>query len=358
MQTGLKLLAVLALGALAACDAVRVPDLAQSKETDETPAVTGTETVEAAETPAPAPTPAPDVTIADIESLAKINAATCGLPAEAEPTLTVAELNMPTEGAPRPESLLQTQVVGAAAIVSSLDPFPGIVKMEPVQFRENGDMASGHCGATRISESWFLTAAHCIDQGYDEIRFIAGTTNLRQTESAQIFKADAAICHAGYLGQDTDMINDLALIHVADETLPAIRNVPIATYGAPDEVFSQENYAQLVMAGWGTTRYGSLPSDQLLSAPLNLVSASPGIIVVESANGQGPCEGDSGGPLYVTEEDGQRRVVGVLSNVLSASGQSPCSGLYRGRYTNVAGYVDWIDTVIATCEAQPDLCEN
>ncbi|MCI4644589.1 MAG: serine protease, partial [Hyphomonadaceae bacterium] len=335
MQTVVKVLVALGLAMLASCDAVKMPGIGPEEDPDSASPTTTTPEDPDATTLEP-------ITLQPIASLAEINAATCGLPEEAAPTLTIAQLNAPAGDTPRPEALLQSQVAGAAAIVSSLDLFPGIVKMEPIQFRENGDIASGHCGATRISENWFLTAAHCIDQGYDEIRFIAGTTNLRQTDSAQIFNADAAICHGGYRGQDTDMINDLALVHVSDETLPAIRTLPVASYGAPEEVFSQDNYAQPVMAGWGTTRYGALPSDQLLSAPLNLVSASPGVIVVESADGQGPCEGDSGGPLYVTEEDGQRRVVGVLSNVLSAQGEPPCSGLYRGRYTNVAGYVDWI----------------
>jgi len=376
MKLHMALIGLIGLGCVASCDAVRVPTLERPDTTEapedapEPPPRDEASVAPDASEPAPTQTaegPRPiDEPIVTPEPepaelvyrLADINAATCGLPEEAEPTPTIAQISEWPEDQPRPESFLQTQVVGVTAAVASLDPFPGLVKMEPVEIRSAGIEAKGHCGATRISERWFLTAAHCIDQGYDEIRFIAGTTNLRDSDIAQTFRAEAAICHAGYRGQDTQMINDIALIQVSEETVPLIRNIPTASYGAPEEVLSAENYATPVMAGWGTTSYGSLPSDLLLSAELNLISASPGVIVVESANGQGPCEGDSGGPLYVTEEDGQRRVIGVLSNVSNARTATPCSGTYRGNYTNVGGYADWIDTVMSACEANPALCRN
>lgn len=362
--------ALLAALALAACDAVRVPGVDQPGTTpapsepvsDPAPNTTPAEINNAdlgAEIETPPAQPAPEEPPAPLVThLSQINAATCGLPETAEPTLTLAEINEAAELRPQPESLIQTQVVGVTLAVSSLDLFPGIVKMEPVNYNAVGDRSSGHCGATRIAEQWFLTAAHCVDDGYEEINFIAGTVNVRDSESANIFNAEASICHAGYSGLDTAMINDIALIKVSDETLPTIRNIPIATYGAPEEAFSPENYTTAVMAGWGSTSYGSSPSPLLLSADVSLVSASPGVILVESLDGKGPCQGDSGGPLYVREDDGQQRVVGVLSNVQSARGSTPCAGTYRGQYTNVAGYVDWIDDVISACDANDVLCRN
>ena len=169
--------------------------------------------------------------------------------------------------------------------------------------------------------------------------------------------ADTAVCHGEYRGREGGLLNDLALVHVADDTLATIRNVPIAAYGAPDSALSPLNYAEVTMAGWGSSGYGAPPSDRLLSGPLTLVGADPGTILAEGVQGAGSCEGDSGGPLYITEEDGQRRVVGVLSSVRSAAGEVPCAGEYLGRYTNLSGYTGWIETVMTYCETYPDLCQ-
>ncbi len=288
-----------------------------------------------------------------VQSPAAIGAARCGLPTGAPPTPTLSAQAEALTG-PRPESLVMTQAVGALA-VSSLTPFPGIVKMEPRRFDGNA-ITSGHCAATRIAERWFLTAAHCVDDAYDEIQFIAGTTNLRDMASARVFTADAAICHAGYAGRETSFINDLALVRVPEQALPALTEVPIAEYGVTDRPLGQYHYKTAEMAGWGVTGFNQPLSPLLRSAELDIVSTSPGVIVIGSREGAGPCIGDSGGPLYITEDDGQRTVIGILSAVEAVSGRNLCEGAYRGRYTNVTGYRDWIDRVMASCTRQPGLC--
>jgi len=381
MKTSLILVSALALAAVSACDAVQIPGrddgTGQGAASDAASQPSNDAPVEApVSQPDPDPViPQPDP-VSQIEpepetpaaalvtDLAQIGATTCGLELTEgeEPTLTMAQLSTQRteEAAPQPEGLFQASVAGAisaANIVATLDTFPGIVKMEPVLIEPDNVIRSGHCGATRIADNWFLTAAHCVDEPYDEIRFIAGTVNLRQTEAATTFTADQALCHAGYAGQDTSMVNDIALIRVPDDVVPALVSIPIASYGQSEELLSPINYETARMAGWGSTRYGSLPSDQLLTADLSLVTASPGVILLESIDEIGPCEGDSGGPLYLEEEDGRQRVVGVLSNVQGPRTQAPCSGTYRAAYTNVGGYVDWIDTVISACEANEGLCD-
>ncbi|MEM0986848.1 MAG: trypsin-like serine protease [Pseudomonadota bacterium] len=309
----------------------------------------------------PAPRPQPPLSDPSIQSLGipvssldAINATRCGLPKGAPPTPTIS-VQAQALTSPQPESLISTQAVGAAA-VQSLTAFPGIVKMEPRRFEGNA-ITSGHCAATRIAERWFLTAAHCVDDGYDEIQFIAGTPNLRNRASARVFTADTAICHAGYAGRETNFINDLALIRVPEDALPALTTVPVAEFGMTDRPLGQYHYATADMAGWGMTGFNQPLSQLLLSAELSIVSASPSVIVIASRDGSGPCIGDSGGPLYVTEEDGQRTVVGVLSVVEQMSGQNLCEGDYRGRYTNVSGYRQWIGKVMAACRLTPGLCD-
>ena len=302
---------------------------------------------------APAPEPDP---FAEVTTLAQFNAKTCGLPAESEPTPTIAEVasaSLP-EG-PQPESaVFGTAAVGG--IAARLTAFPGIVKMEPRNIRESGSVASGHCGATRLSERWFVTAAHCVDEGYDEIRFIAGVENIRDEENAFVAEAEMSICHAAYDGRRANYTNDIALLRLSADDAAQLTDVPVANVATTARALTPFNYPTAEMAGWGLTGFTESLSPILLSAPLNVVSTGPGLIVISSRNGSGPCIGDSGGPLYITEEDGKKVVVGVLSVVEQNAEGGFCEGDYRGRYTNLQGYADWMDTVVSVCDARPELC--
>ncbi|MDP1554294.1 MAG: trypsin-like serine protease, partial [Hyphomonas sp.] len=141
--------------------------------------------------------------------LALYNATRCGLPDGAAPTPTVASV----AGATR----LEEPVVGVEAVnalAATLTAFPGIVKIEPRRADPTGLVASGHCSAVRIRANWFVTAAHCVDQPYDEIRMIGDAANLR-SPAARITAAETALCHGGYQGTDNGYSNDIALLRLS-----------------------------------------------------------------------------------------------------------------------------------------------
>ncbi len=286
-----------------------------------------------------------------LPSLASLNAVSCHPFDDAPVTPTVATV----AGATR----LEEPSVGAAAVnglAASLAAFPGIVKIEPRATLPSGITLSSHCSATRIADNWFITAAHCVDDSFEEIRLIGESENLR-SPLARTTSATVAICHGGYHGTENAYANDLALIRLTDEQVAAFGNVPIARFGATEKPLAPANYDLADMAGWGITHFGGQLSNDLLSASLSLTGSGPAIIYVASRGGAGPCVGDSGGPLYVTEEDGTRTLVGVLSVVE----QNPdtgefCAGDYNGRYTNLQGYSDWITGVMARCDADPETC--
>lgn len=284
-------------------------------------------------------------------SLALYNAVRCGLPEGAAPTPTVASV----AGATR----LEEPVVGVEAVnalAATLTAFPGIVKIEPRRADPTGLVASGHCSAVRIRANWFVTAAHCVDQPYDEIRMIGDAANLR-SPAARITAAETALCHGGYQGTDNGYSNDIALLRLSPEQAAAIPSVPVARTGATRLTLAPANYPTGEMAGWGLTHFGGQLSNELLKTALRITAVGPAAITVASQGGAGPCIGDSGGPLYVSEADGSRTLVGVLSVVEQnrATGQF-CAGDYNGRYTNLQGYAGWIDSVIAFCEAEPAAC--
>ncbi|KCZ90701.1 S1 family peptidase [Hyphomonas johnsonii] len=286
-----------------------------------------------------------------LPTLASLNAGRCGLPAGAAPTPTVASL----AGAPAAadSTAAPSAVNGLAASLAS---FPGIVKLEPRGPGPNGTILSGHCSATRIAPNWFVTAAHCVDDPYDELRIIGDAENLR-SPLAKVTSGKTAVCHAGYKGTATGYANDIALIRLDDDQVAPIADVPIATYGPTLLTLAPANYPTFDMAGWGITHYGGQLSNALLTTTLANRADGPAVIDVASAGGAGPCVGDSGGPLYVTEADGTRTVVGVLSVVEQnrTTGEF-CAGDYNGRYTNLQGYMGWITSVMALCDARTDHC--
>lgn len=285
-------------------------------------------------------------------TLGQINAMRCALPEEAPPTPTVAMVAGATP--PSDDPVVGVEAVGGLA--ASLGSFPGIVKLEPRRAEPTGATATGHCGALRISTNWFVTAAHCIDQPFDELRLIGEAEDLRSPAARRV-SASLAVCHAGYQGTANGYANDIALMRLSDEQVENLANVPIARFGPTLRPLAPANYPEADMAGWGITSYGGPLSNQLLTTGLKLVSAGPAAITVRSRNGAGPCIGDSGGPLYVTEPDGTRTAIGILSVVeQNRTTGNFCEGDYAGRYTNLQGYAGWMSEVMSLCEMDPSAC--
>jgi hypothetical protein len=364
------LLAIAGLAALiSGCDQVRLPGASEpappEAEVEETGIETNDEAADASETETDTegetPTVDRDSEVPPAEtadtappvdpSLALYNATRCALPAAAPPTPTVASVAGATE---LEEPMIGVEAVNALS--ANLAAFPGIVKLEPRRAISGGAIASGHCGSVRIRANWLVTAAHCVDQPYDEIRLISDATNLR-SPSARTTNADAAFCHGGYLGTENGYANDIALLRLSPEEAAALGNVPIARVASTGRALVPANYPTAEMAGWGLTQFGGQLSSELLTTSISITGVGPAAIAVASKGGSGPCIGDSGGPLYVTEADGSKTVIGVLSVVEQnrTTGEF-CAGDYNGRYTNLQGYTAWIDSVIAFCEAQPDAC--
>lgn len=285
-------------------------------------------------------------------SLAMLNASRCHLEGDGVPTPTVTRVAGATNVA---ENTVSAQAVNAGTAM--LANFPGIVKLEPRNMDTNGNVSSGHCGATRIAQNWFVTAAHCVDEDYQELRLIGEAENIR-SPLARITTASVAICHNGYHGIANGYANDIALIRLNDDHIEAIGNVPIARYGKTELPLSPSVYEAADMAGWGLTRYGGQLSNTLLTTTLDVETIGPAMITVATRDGAGPCVGDSGGPLYVTEPDGQRTLVGVLSVVEQNKETGEfCSGTYNGRYTNLQGFEDWMQSVMRLCETNPETCQ-
>ena len=311
---------------------------------DEVPGGTDTEGTIHADTDTDTATP-PPTPVSGVNSLLEVNAQICA--ASDNPTMTVAEV----AGAGEPESTFGVAVVNGTE--ADRVNYPGIVKLEPKR-RIPGTTrtSSGHCSATRIADEWFITAAHCLDTEYDEVNIIAGVNRLNNPTAVRL-TAQTTICHSSYGGSAEEYANDIALIKMAPAAVEFLENVPVAEYGLTDKLFGATNYPTVDMAGWGLTSFSETISNELLEAQLKTNNVGPAIISIASIGGSGPCVGDSGGPLYVTEDDGAKVLVGVLSVVENnLSTGKFCEGQYNGRYTNLQGFLPWIDAVIGVCEGE------
>ncbi|XP_063911252.1 chymotrypsin-1-like isoform X2 [Zophobas morio] len=195
------------------------------------------------------------------------------------------------------------------------------------------------CGASILTRTHLLTAAHCVQN----VQF--GLTHITSGEdSPNVIKVSRLIPHENYTPGD-GYVNDVALVEL--ET-PLIFDLNAQPTKLPDLFDATPEYAPALLAGWGYPySYGEIIEDlqkvevyvypdaecervHALTGPTNrschLCAGVPG-------GGKGQCSGDSGGPLMV---DGVQ--VGIVSWSVK-----PCTVKgYPGVFTKVSSYVDWI----------------
>lgn len=231
---------------------------------------------------------------------------------------------------------------------------PGIVKLEPEHDIALTEVAKGHCSATRIADDWFLTAAHCVSSGYDRIVLKVGSESLYSDDIRSV-PVDYAVCHAGFRGQNTRYENDISLLHIADENLPSLSDVPVIDWGSTSRPFDKISYRTARVGGWGLKTYKGDLNDHLQKMELDIVTIDPKQISLASNAGRGPCVGDSGGPLII-DDDGKPVLMGVLSTISSNRFGEMCAGRYVSNYTNLTAYRSWVFNIMAVCTEQEDDC--
>ncbi|KAK2583861.1 hypothetical protein KPH14_001137 [Odynerus spinipes] len=233
--------------------------------------------------------------------------------------------------------------------------------MAAIGFGKNESNISWLCGGSIISETYILTAAHCLESRDNgpAIRVRVGMTNLSGfEESLQERKVARRIKHPDY--RPPVKYHDLGLIELDYplELNPRVRPACL-------EVNFQISERQAIASGFGRTAYNAQSgSNDLMKVQLNYISQEDceksyqfdlggrympqGLIsnllcagVMEG--GKDTCQGDSGGPLqrvlaypYCTYS-----IVGITSfGKFCAFKNSPAI------YTRVSSYLDWIESIV------------
>ncbi|XP_039753579.1 serine protease persephone-like [Pararge aegeria] len=246
---------------------------------------------------------------------------------------------------------LSLHIIGGE--IANLGEFPHMAALG----YERSDGYDFQCGGSLISDTFILSAAHCVDTLDRVTPTIArlGVVEIgdRQFNSESDFRIGEIITHPDY--KRRTKYDDLALLRLENPVTFTVNLNAICLYTKDDDP-----KIPLTITGWGkTSTTRDIKSTVLLHANVTVVATSKcresytnwrklpeGIVDAQICAGdpmglRDTCQGDSGGPLQgLTSNDGHYRLVAVTS-----FGRG-CGSPVPGVYTRVSRYLDWIEKVV------------
>merc|ERR1719322_483557 len=238
---------------------------------------------------------------------------------------------------------------------------PYQVYFNPCKCNSDGMCRCGMCGGTIVNKKFVITAAHCYNSMFTDLRVIVGEHNVCDgvNEGGKLIKVKKMTLHPDYNSRTID--NDIAVLELAEDLTFTKKIKPACLPSSETKDYSG---SASTVSGWGgTIGYG--PNDQQPQQPRQctlketivkllkgsdpmcskyLKSSSSKIKLCAFAKDTDACQGDSGGPLTVPE-NGKYTLVGVVSY-----GSGCASSSTPGVYVRVQGFLPWIKNLISSGE--------
>jgi secreted trypsin-like serine protease len=225
-------------------------------------------------------------------------------------------------------------IVGGTAVPNGNYPFMAALLDKR---RPGGAFEELFCGGTLIDKDSVLTAAHClVNAKPDKLQVVVGRTALKQNRG-QLRSVSHRFIHPRYNGNGYGY--DAAVLTLR-RPVKGINPIKLAT--AKQNNLEKPGHI-LTTAGWGVVKQRPGPFDILpfrmheVSVPVVSDSRAkrayqseglkylPSLQVAVGKKGNGPCFGDSGGPLF---DSGSRTQVGITSHGAGGCGQARYPAVY------------------------------
>jgi hypothetical protein len=176
------------------------------------------------------------------------------------------------------------------------------------------------CTGLRLRGGWVLTAAHCSE---DELAWIRGRNGFPAALERRVLLAPGL---------------DALLVRVEHSQRAAELPLRWATLDA------RALGTPLTIAGFGLTESGA--SGQLRFVDEPIVDVTTKELWVDGSGRSGACAGDSGGPAFVVERNGEPELAGILSR-----GSQDCRGV--DAYLRIDTLRDWVAAKTAPATGCP-----
>ncbi|CAF4865195.1 unnamed protein product [Rotaria sp. Silwood1] len=230
----------------------------------------------------------------------------------------------------------------------------------------NGNISTHCCSGTILSESYILTAAHCVER-VNVSNLIAGNVTItastyrRSQQDKTIKKIDKIFIHPNWTRLVNAFKNDIAILHLAEPIdfttnlligrtclpLPQLKSTNDITKYPPSNI-------SLVLVGWGFhgesnyTARDVIQQATLLSIHHNHSTCATSLNHIETQfcaevyeGCKDACVGDSGGPIFRWIGDRWEQV-GIVSYGMNSCTLVNCQIVF----TRIAAFYKWIERVV------------